>query len=178
MPYKDVKKWRQTTKQRIVESMGGECVICGYNEHFNVFDLHHIDPTQKEFTLGSIRAAAISWDRIVRELRKCVLLCANCHRLLHANIAVLPDKYNKFDESFVSYDKCFKKYEFDNCCVCGKSKSKHKKTCSPKCKGILHRKVSRPDLDVLMKEIEEMGFVAVGKKYGVSDNAIRKWVKL
>ena len=39
------------------------------------------------------------------------------------------------------------------------------------------RKVDRPEYAVLIKEISESGFVSVGKKYGVSDNAIRKWVK-
>ena len=40
------------------------------------------------------------------------------------------------------------------------------------------RKVDRPAYDVLMKEIEDTNYCAVGRKYGVSDNAIRKWVKL
>lgn len=39
------------------------------------------------------------------------------------------------------------------------------------------RKVERPPLEILLKEIEELGYVGVGRKYGVSDNAIRKWVK-
>lgn len=40
------------------------------------------------------------------------------------------------------------------------------------------RKVkNRPSLEKLLQEIEEMGFSAVGRKYGVSDNAIRKWIK-
>lgn len=39
------------------------------------------------------------------------------------------------------------------------------------------RKVDRPEYAALIKEISEVGFVSVGKKYGVSDNAIRKWVK-
>jgi hypothetical protein len=39
------------------------------------------------------------------------------------------------------------------------------------------RKVKRPSLDVLMSEIKNMGYSAVGRKYGVSDNAVRKWIK-
>lgn len=39
------------------------------------------------------------------------------------------------------------------------------------------RRVVRPDKQTLLKEIQEMGFVKTGKKYGVSDNAIRKWLK-
>jgi transposase-like protein len=39
------------------------------------------------------------------------------------------------------------------------------------------RKVVRPDYEQLTKEIEETSYVAVGRKYGVSDNAIRKWIR-
>ncbi len=39
------------------------------------------------------------------------------------------------------------------------------------------RKVIRPSFEVLMSEIKELGYSAVGRKYGVSDNAVRKWMK-
>jgi 5-methylcytosine-specific restriction endonuclease McrA len=39
------------------------------------------------------------------------------------------------------------------------------------------RKVERPNIDTLLNEVKEMGYSATGRKYGVSDNAIRKWIK-
>lgn len=39
------------------------------------------------------------------------------------------------------------------------------------------RKVERPPYEQLLKEIEETSYLAVGRKYGVSDNAIRKWIR-
>jgi hypothetical protein len=39
------------------------------------------------------------------------------------------------------------------------------------------RKVERPPYDVLLAEIAELGYRAVGRKHGVSDNAVRKWVR-
>jgi transposase-like protein len=39
------------------------------------------------------------------------------------------------------------------------------------------RKIERPPYDQLLREIVETSYVAVGRKYGVSDNAIRKWVR-
>jgi len=39
------------------------------------------------------------------------------------------------------------------------------------------RKVERPDMDVLLNEVKQYGYSATGRKYGVSDNAIRKWIK-
>lgn len=39
------------------------------------------------------------------------------------------------------------------------------------------RKVERPPYEQLLEEIEATSYVAVGRKYGVSDNAVRKWVR-
>lgn len=61
-------------------------------------------------------------------------------------------------------------------CKCGEEKWRTSKHCM-KCDSIKQRKVERPPLDQLLKEIEELGYKGTGKKYGVSDNSIRKWVK-
>jgi hypothetical protein len=39
------------------------------------------------------------------------------------------------------------------------------------------RKVERPNYETLIKEVKDIGYNAVGRKYGVSDNSIRKWIK-
>jgi hypothetical protein len=39
------------------------------------------------------------------------------------------------------------------------------------------RKVHRPPREQLIREVDELGYLAVGRKYGVSDNAIRKWLR-
>lgn len=41
-----------------------------------------------------------------------------------------------------------------------------------------NRKVERPSYDVLLSELSKLNYVQVGKKYGVSDNTIRKWIKM
>lgn len=64
------------------------------------------------------------------------------------------------------------------CLVCGKTiPSQNVKYCSKSCANLQPaRKVeNRPSANTLAKEIYNSSFVAVGKKYGVSDNAIRKW---
>jgi hypothetical protein len=45
------------------------------------------------------------------------------------------------------------------------------------CYNIKQRRVERPSMDVLKNEISKSSFVSVGRKYGVSDNAIRKWLR-
>ena len=38
------------------------------------------------------------------------------------------------------------------------------------------RTVQRPTLEILEKDVKKMGYCATGRKYGVTDNAIRKWI--
>ena len=43
--------------------------------------------------------------------------------------------------------------------------------------GLSQRKVERPPYEKLLDEVLNLGYVGTGKKYGVSDNSIRKWMK-
>ena len=63
---------------------GGKCFDCELNhENSNhcVFDFHHLDPNTKDPNFNRIKCQ--KWDKIKEEIDKCVLLCANCHRLRH-----------------------------------------------------------------------------------------------
>lgn len=51
-----------------------------------VLDFHHKDPSSKEFGVSGSRQGSHSLCSTVSEIRKCVLLCANCHRLVHAGL--------------------------------------------------------------------------------------------
>jgi hypothetical protein len=87
----NVKTWRKKTKQRIIEAMGGCCVICGYNKCDSVLSLHHLDPSKKEMSFGDIRANPVKWETIVKELKKCILICSNCHGEIHYGYIKLSD---------------------------------------------------------------------------------------
>lgn len=80
-----VKKKRRETKRRAVEYLGGKCRECGYNKCLRALEFHHLE--DKEFAI-SAKGHTRSWERPVKELDKCVLLCANCHAELHD--AVVP----------------------------------------------------------------------------------------
>lgn len=74
---------RYRIKQRAVEYKGQKCEHCGYSEHLAALQFHHIDPTEKDFAISSIQGS-YSWERMVKELDKCELLCANCHAVEHS----------------------------------------------------------------------------------------------
>jgi hypothetical protein len=79
-----VTKKRREIKLKAIEYKGGKCEHCGYNKCPSVFDFHHLDPNKKDFAISS-NGHSRSWDRVKKELDKCILLCSNCHRELHAD---------------------------------------------------------------------------------------------
>lgn len=58
------------------------CKYCGEN-HPAALDFHHRDPEQKELSINDVIKAGWSFDRLVAEIEKCDIICANCHRKLH-----------------------------------------------------------------------------------------------
>lgn len=56
------------------------CQFCGYNANSAALDFDHIDPTQKLFKVASDNMTR-SLRSIMREMRKCRVLCSNCHRI-------------------------------------------------------------------------------------------------
>lgn len=100
-------------------------------------------------------------DNRIENLR---MLCPNCNATLDTHCG----KNNKL---------------LHKCIDCGKKNSKNCDRCHTCNKRYLKQindlqfKVSKPSFKTLINEVEELGYVAVGKKYGVSDNAIRKWIK-
>lgn len=65
------------------------CALCGEKEPF-CLDAHHRDPNAKDFTIGRYRTNSASTKRLEDELKKCVCLCANCHRKVHIGLLSLP----------------------------------------------------------------------------------------
>lgn len=171
-----VKRWRKNTKNRIVESMGGKCQICGYDRCNQAMDLHHIDPSEKEFGFGAIMAHPTKWEKIVVELRKCILFCNRCHQEFHAGIIDLPSDFQSFNETYFEYRKAKEDYDPDPCPVCGNKKPVGAITCSKKCAAKRTGKVNWKNVE-LEKLIKEHSYVAIGNMLGVSDTAVRKRAK-
>lgn len=86
-----------------------------------------------------------------------------------------------FDYASIIKNKLEQKEKKYICAKCGgKKKTKNSILCV-KCAAIENnkkqRRVERPEKDVLEKEVKENSFLSLGRKYGVSDNAIRKWCR-
>lgn len=80
-PYCSVKRRRYRVKIASVMYLGGQCKNCGYCKNLSALEFHHTGGG-KDFTLSSSTHNK-KWSEIKKELDKCVLLCANCHREEH-----------------------------------------------------------------------------------------------
>jgi len=71
----------QEKRRYAIELLGGKCVHCGFDKWDCSLDFHHLDPKKKDSTFANLRG----WSRvrIEKEMKKCILLCSNCHRAVH-----------------------------------------------------------------------------------------------
>ena len=76
-------------KIELVTSLGGKCQICGYDKYLGALEFHHIDPSTKADTTKTI--VGLRREDRFAEIRKCALLCSNCHREVEAGIAQLAE---------------------------------------------------------------------------------------
>ncbi len=83
-----VVKRRRRAKKILVNEAGGCCQLCGYDRCLAALQFHHVDPGLKEF--GVARRGAHSIERLRSEVRKCVLLCSNCHAEVESGFSRLP----------------------------------------------------------------------------------------
>ena len=164
---KQLKDWanyihNSNLKKNLIKIRGNKCEKC-HNEFWMgkpiALELHHIDGDRTNNVLDNLQ-----------------LLCPNCHSLT--------DNWRgKGNKGYVVLNKKEKitlpkkkKVTFINrCIVCGKvisSKSNYCKRCVPH-----KRKVKRPTKEYLEDLIKTNSFVSLGKRFGVSDTAIRKWCK-
>lgn len=73
---------RFLVKERAIALLGGKCKRCGFDGHPAALEFHHLE--DKKFTVGK-EIAIKSWKTIEAELKKCELLCSNCHRIEHTS---------------------------------------------------------------------------------------------
>tara|TARA_S200002703_G_scaffold159478_1_gene173081 strand:+ start:1683 stop:2048 length:366 start_codon:yes stop_codon:yes gene_type:complete len=77
---------RRGMKSEAVSYKGGGCQVCGYDKCIDALEFHHIDPAEKDSVISDL----FSLKKMKAEADKCALLCANCHREVHAGIVELP----------------------------------------------------------------------------------------
>jgi hypothetical protein len=85
---------------------GGRCELCGYSRCIEALEFHHLNHADKDFGISD-KGYTRSWDRVKRELDKCLLLCANCHREVHSGLQlpreIVVEKSGELKEACLPY---------------------------------------------------------------------------
>lgn len=100
--YRDVKIWQQKNKEKLKKyhrdyrkknrewadniKIGLGCQICGYNKCSKALVFHHRNSKEKELDITFMINNSMNKQKILKEIKKCQILCENCHRELHWGI--------------------------------------------------------------------------------------------
>jgi hypothetical protein len=165
-----VMNWRNRAKLRLIEYKGGRCERCGYCKPIPAaYDFHHPNPAQKDFMISG---KSWGFDRLKAEADKCVLLCKNCHAEVHYELSQeARSKRKEIGKGRLCAKSC------QHCNAIFQPKRETNRYCSERCYRLHSRKTTRPSRAKLSRELRQMSWTAIGKQYGVSDNAVRKWAR-
>lgn len=76
---REIRGWFEELKKTL------RCSKCG-ESHPATLDFHHKKENEKEGEVGLMSYYGYSKERIEKEIDKCIILCANCHRKIHHNL--------------------------------------------------------------------------------------------
>ena len=157
-------------KMHAVNAFGGKCCICGYDKCISVLGFHHLDKSTKEEEPSYI-IMRWSFERAKKELDKCILVCANCHGEIHAK------EKEGLNVDLLNYVKPWLNKTCEYCKKEYSTKDEEQKFCSHNCMHYSQRKIERPNKEELIELMKTTNWTQLGKMFGVSDNAVRKWAK-
>jgi hypothetical protein len=159
--------YRTRTKQRIIASLGGKCVCCGYNRCYRALHVHHLTPDTKTIPMSA--QVHISWKKRVIELRDCVLLCSNCHMEYHDGLRDIPLDAARFDEAYAPV-----KRTPTYCPKCGVAVW-NQKYCSKSCATSANWNLDWTKIIERYRILRN--YEAVGKEFDCTGKAISKHIK-
>jgi len=142
-------------KRKLISAglMKDECSVCGQLPEWN----------SKPLTLELDHINGNRLDNRIENLR---IICPHCH----SQTDTFRGRANRGKKHYTEYVKYY-------CQDCNEEITSGASRCAT-CYQKSQRKVDRPNKDILLADIAELGYSGTGRKYGVSDNSIRKWLKL
>lgn len=170
-------------KYEAIMRFGGKCSKCGYNGNISSLEFHHLNPETKSFGIDLREFSGHTLEDLNKELDKCVLLCANCHRELHhpeLNMDNVKDfkASNKVASEIDTFSN--PRIVGDVCPICGKTFKKvtGKKYCSPECRRKAQGYDAYPTIDEIKEQYEILkSWEKVAQHFGITRtivNGIRK----
>ncbi len=165
-----VMRTQRKKKMIAVEAFGGKCCLCGYHKCLDALEFHHLEKSEKE-EKPSYVILRWSFKRAKKELDKCILVCSNCHREIHAA------EREERDLDLIRFKRPWIDKECAFCAESFSTKTNKQIYCSVSCNKLHIRKVERPTKEELEELLLDKSWCEVGRIFKVSDNAVRKWAK-
>ena len=126
-------------------------------------------------------AKPVSWSKIIIEMKKCILLCSNCHREVHENLIPIPKHFQEFDENLLKQDSnsyLTKNLKITYCPVCNKQKSNSNLYCSLSCAATTKNKIDWNSINLIdLIENQKIPKIKIAEMLGCSDQAVHKRYK-
>ncbi len=159
-------------RRYLFEKYNNRCCKCGWRKKNPItklipLQINHIDGNSRNHKEENLE-----------------LICPNCHSLTETYMAL--NRGNGDKERKQYHFKCYNE-QIDMTALCeycknpfslGPLVSNKKKYCSPECAKLASRKVTRPTAEELSCLLKKHSMVELGRMFGVSDNAVRKWMKI
>jgi len=175
--YKD---YRKIKKEILSKSFGGKCCICGYDKLIKGLDFHHTDGDNKDFSIS--QSINVKWSKLLKEVKKCILVCCRCHREIHEGMHDVSNLYHEIDyslieDAFIPNNGREKKVKvLKKCQIC--DEKTYRTYCSAKCSSKSQEVVVWNDEDLIDKYInKKIKIAALARLYNVSFTAVKKRLK-
>lgn len=82
--YNRLKKYLEKKKFILDYKENKKCSVCGWNKFTPILEFHHKDKNKKDYEISKLcLRGSRNYKRLNEEMKKCVLLCPNCHKELH-----------------------------------------------------------------------------------------------
>ncbi len=86
---KKSKEYNLKRRLKFLELIGNKCEICGYNKYHGALEFHHRNTEEKSEKINHQSLTQYKTSFVLEELKKCILVCSNCHREIHAGLIII-----------------------------------------------------------------------------------------
>ena len=177
MSAKATSDYRRRRKLNLIKVLGGKCQICGFDAFPDALEFHHEDPNKKDYGIAT-KGTCRKLETDLEEVKKCFLLCSNCHKGVHCGYYENP-KEHIFNELFAQElieQRNELSVRHDNYCInCGEKIDRGAVRCVECARKERRIVKNRPTREELKQLIRTLPFTKIGEKYGVNGNSIRGW---